>query len=431
MNSKPVNYKEAVEYIESIPKFTQKHTQEHTREFLERLGRPAFDRKVVHVAGTNGKGSVCAYIQAILEAEGKKTGFFTSPHLISINERIQIGREPIDNEKFYQVFEHVYDVVKKMEEEGIPHPSYFEFLFGMGLSAFEKSDVEYIVLETGLGGRLDATNAFPCPALTVITSISLDHTMILGNTIEQIAAEKAGIIKEGCPVISYDNTKEVNEVIKNKAKQMHAKVTFVNSAGIRVLQESLNGESFSYRSSDGRWYEKIEIPLLGRHQINNAALALETLNVIKNYYCISDFQTEDGMRKTIWRGRIEILEREPMVICDGAHNPDGAKSLLSFLQNNFTNQRLIYIMGVLSDKDYEQMVQILAPAADKIYTVAPDNPRALSSRELCNCISKYHQNVEERQRLAECLSEVRQKAEKDDVIIICGTLSFQNELINQ
>ena len=144
MNSKPVNYKEAVEYIESIPKFTQKHTQEHTREFLERLGRPAFDRKVVHVAGTNGKGSVCAYIQAILEAEGKKTGFFTSPHLISINERIQIGREPIDNEKFYQVFEHVYDVVKKMEEEGIPHPSYFELLFGMGLSAFEKSDVECI-----------------------------------------------------------------------------------------------------------------------------------------------------------------------------------------------------------------------------------------------------------------------------------------------
>ena len=128
MNSKPVNYKEAVEYIESIPKFTQKHTQEHTREFLERLGRPAFDRKVVHVAGTNGKGSVCAYIQAILEAEGKKTGFFTSPHLISINERIQIGREPIDNEKFYQVFEHVYDVVKKMEEEGIPHPSYFELM---------------------------------------------------------------------------------------------------------------------------------------------------------------------------------------------------------------------------------------------------------------------------------------------------------------
>ena len=296
---------------------------------------------------------------------------------------------------------------------------------------FLDKKVDVVLLETGMGGRLDATNVVKKPIATVIASIGMDHMQFLGDTLEKIASEKAGIIKEGCPVISYDNTKEVNEVIKNKAKQMHAKVTFVNSAGIRVLQESLNGESFSYRSSDGRWYEKIEKPLLGRHQINNAALALETLNVIKNYYCISDFQTEDGMRKTIWRGRIEILEREPMVICDGAHNPDGAKSILSFLQNNFTNQRLIYIMGVLSDKDYEQMVQILAPAADKIYTVAPDNPRALSSRELCNCISKYHQNVEERQRLAECLSEVRQKAEKDDVIIICGTLSFQNELINQ
>ena len=172
------------------------------------------------MAGTNGKGSVCAYIQAILEAEGKKTGFFTSPHLISINERIQIGREPIDNEKFYQVFEHVYDVVKKMEEEGIPHPSYFEFLFGMGLSAFEKSDVEYIVLETGLGGRLDATNAFPCPALTVITSISLDHTMILGNTIEQIAAEKAGIIKEGTPVIFDGNDEQLPRLSKIRRKSI-------------------------------------------------------------------------------------------------------------------------------------------------------------------------------------------------------------------
>ena len=424
-------YEEAAAYIEEIPKFTKKHTLEHTKLFLKRLGNPAVDRKIVHVAGTNGKGSVCAYLQAILMAEGKRTGFFTSPHLVSVNERIRMDNVQIDNKTFLEVFRKVLKTVRRMVEDGIEHPSYFEFLFGMGMTAFAETDVEYIILETGLGGRLDATNVVKKPIATVIASIGMDHMQFLGDTLEKIASEKAGIIKEGCPVISYDNTKEVNEVIKNKAKQMHAKVTFVNSAGIRVLQESLNGESFSYRSSDGRWYEKIEIPLLGRHQINNAALALETLNVIKNYYCISDFQTEDGMRKTIWRGRIEILEREPMVICDGAHNPDGAKSLLSFLQNNFTNQRLIYIMGVLSDKDYEQMVQILAPAADKIYTVAPDNPRALSSRELCNCISKYHQNVEERQRLAECLSEVRQKAEKDDVIIICGTLSFQNELINQ
>ena len=412
-----MNYEEAMNFIQNTNKFGSVLGLDNIR--------------VVHIAGTNGKGSTLAFLAGIFRESGYRAGRYVSPASFSYEERFRINEENISKKDLCFYMEKIKNVAEEMVKDGLSHPTMFEIETALSFLYFLDKKVDVVLLETGMGGRLDATNVVKKPIATVIASIGMDHMQFLGDTLEKIASEKAGIIKEGCPVISYDNTKEVNEVIKNKAKQMHAKVTFVNSAGIRVLQESLNGESFSYRSSDGRWYEKIEIPLLGRHQINNAALALETLNVIKNYYCISDFQTEDGMRKTIWRGRIEILEREPMVICDGAHNPDGAKSLLSFLQNNFTNQRLIYIMGVLSDKDYEQMVQILAPAADKIYTVAPDNPRALSSRELCNCISKYHQNVEERQRLAECLSEVRQKAEKDDVIIICGTLSFQNELINQ
>ena len=195
----PRDYQEAVEYIEELPKFTKKHTLEHTKEFLEKLGNPCMDRKVIHVAGTNGKGSVCAYIQAILEAEGKTTGFFTSPHLVKINERIQMNRKPVDDDTFYRVFTKVVIAAKEMEEEGSGHPSYFEFLYGMGMTAFEEMDVEYIVLETGLGGRLDATNSFANPVLSVITSISLDHTDILGDTIEKIAAEKAGIIKKNIP----------------------------------------------------------------------------------------------------------------------------------------------------------------------------------------------------------------------------------------
>ena len=426
-----MNYEEAMNFIQNTNKFGSVLGLDNIRELLERLGNPQDQLKVVHIAGTNGKGSTLAFLAGIFRESGYRAGRYVSPASFSYEERFRINEENISKKDLCFYMEKIKNVAEEMVKDGLSHPTMFEIETALSFLYFLDKKVDVVLLETGMGGRLDATNVVKKPIATVIASIGMDHMQFLGDTLEKIASEKAGIIKEGCPVISYDNTKEVNEVIKNKAKQMHAKVTFVNSAGIRVLQESLNGESFSYRSSDGRWYEKIEIPLLGRHQINNAALALETLNVIKNYYCISDFQTEDGMRKTIWRGRIEILEREPMVICDGAHNPDGAKSLLSFLQNNFTNQRLIYIMGVLSDKDYEQMVQILAPAADKIYTVAPDNPRALSSRELCNCISKYHQNVEERQRLAECLSEVRQKAEKDDVIIICGTLSFQNELINQ
>ncbi|WP_410075320.1 bifunctional folylpolyglutamate synthase/dihydrofolate synthase [Anaerostipes sp.] len=426
-----MNYEEAMNFIQNTNKFGSVLGLDNIRELLERLGNPQDQLRVVHIAGTNGKGSTLAFLAGIFRESGYRAGRYVSPASFSYEERFRINEENISKKDLCFYMEKIKNVAEEMVKDGLSHPTMFEIETALSFLYFLDKKVDVVLLETGMGGRLDATNVVKKPIATVIASIGMDHMQFLGDTLEKIASEKAGIIKEGCPVISYDNTKEVNEVIKNKAKQMHAKVTFVNSAGIRVLQESLNWESFSYRSSDGRWYEKIEIPLLGRHQINNAALALETLNVIKNYYCISDFQTEDGMRKTIWRGRIEILEREPMVICDGAHNPDGAKSLLSFLQNNFTNQRLIYIMGVLSDKDYEQMVQILAPAADKIYTVAPDNPRALSSRELCNCISKYHQNVEERQRLAECLSEVRQKAEKDDVIIICGTLSFQNELINQ
>lgn len=426
-----MNYEEAMNFIQNTNKFGSVLGLDNIRELLERLGNPQDQLRVVHIAGTNGKGSTLAFLAGIFRESGYRAGRYVSPASFYYEERFRINEENISKKDLCFYMEKIKNVAEEMVKDGLSHPTMFEIETALSFLYFLDKKVDVVLLETGMGGRLDATNVVKKPIATVIASIGMDHMQFLGDTLEKIASEKAGIIKEGCPVISYDNTKEVNEVIKNKAKQMHAKVTFVNSAGIRVLQESLNGESFSYRSSDGRWYEKIEIPLLGRHQINNAALALETLNVIKNYYCISDFQTEDGMRKTIWRGRIEILEREPMVICDGAHNPDGAKSLLSFLQNNFTNQRLIYIMGVLSDKDYEQMVQILAPSADKIYTVAPDNPRALSSRELCNCISKYHQNVEERQRLAECLSEVRQKAEKDDVIIICGTLSFQNELINQ
>ena len=426
-----MNYEEAMNFIHNTNKFGSVLGLDNIRELLERLGNPQDQLKVVHIAGTNGKGSTLAFLAGVLRESGYRAGRYVSPASFSYEERFRINEENISREDLCFYMEKIKNVAEEMVKDGLSHPTMFEIETALSFLYFLDKKVDVVLLETGMGGRLDATNVVKKPIATVIASIGMDHMQFLGDTLEKIASEKAGIIKEGCPVISYDNTKEVNEVIRKKAEQMHAKAVFVNSAGIRVLNESLDGESFSYRSSDGRWYEKIEIPLLGRHQINNAALALETLNVIKNYYCISDFQTEDGMRKTIWRGRIEILEREPMVICDGAHNPDGAKSLLSFLQNNFTNRRLIYIMGVLSDKDYEQMVQILAPAADKIYTVAPDNPRALSSAQLCKCVSKYHQDVEERQRLAACLKEVKQKADKDDVIIICGTLSFQNELINQ
>lgn len=423
-----MNYEEAMNFIQNTNKFGSVLGLDNIKELLKRLGDPQDQLKVVHIAGTNGKGSTLAFLAGVFRESGYRAGRYVSPASFSYEERFRINEENISKEDLCFYMEKIKKISEEMVEDGLSHPTMFEIETALSFLYFLDKKVDVVLLETGMGGRLDATNVVKKPIATIIASIGMDHMQFLGDTIEKIAAEKAGIIKEGCPVIAYDNAKEVNEVIKEKAKLMHSKITFVNTEGIRILDESLEGESFSYRSSDGRWYEKIEIPLLGRHQINNAALALEALNTIKNYYCISEFQTEDGFRKTIWRGRIEILSKDPMVICDGAHNPDGAKSLLNFLQNNFTNRRLIYIMGVLSDKDYEQMVEILAPMADEIYTVAPDNQRALKSSDLAACVRKYHQNVKERQRLAPCLDEVKQQVEKDDVIIICGTLSFQNEL---
>lgn len=204
-----MKYEEVVRYIEDIPKFTKKHTLLHTREFMRRLGNPCQGRKVLHVAGTNGKGSVCAYMQAILLFEGKRVGFFTSPHLVKLNERIRINGKDIDDDTFCRIFAKVRQVAEELEKEGLEHPSYFEFLYGMGMLAFEENDAEYIVLETGLGGRLDATNSFEHPFLSVITSIGLDHTEILGDTIEKIAGEKAGIIKKAYRYFLTDLMKEV------------------------------------------------------------------------------------------------------------------------------------------------------------------------------------------------------------------------------
>ncbi len=255
-------YEEAAAYIEEIPKFTKKHTLEHTKTFLKRLGNPAADRKIVHVAGTNGKGSVCAYLQAILMAEGKRTGFFTSPHLVSVNERIRVDNIQIDNETFLKVFRKVLKIVRQMVEDGIEHPSYFEFLFGMGMTAFAETDVEYIILETGLGGRLDATNAIDNPALAIITSISLDHTAILGDTIEKIAGEKAGIIKPGVPVLFDGSSKKAAEVIKAKASELGVSCREVTKNAYEIQKVHRKYIAFSRRSA----YDKdviFQVPMCG------------------------------------------------------------------------------------------------------------------------------------------------------------------------
>ena len=383
-------YEEAAAYIEEIPKFTKKHTLEHTKMFLKRLGNPAADRKIVHVAGTNGKGSVCAYLQAILMAEGKRTGFFTSPHLVSVNERIRVDNIQIDNETFLKVFRKVLKIVRQMVEDGIEHPSYFEFLFGMGMTAFAETDVEYIILETGLGGRLDATNAIDNPALAIITSISLDHTAILGDTIEKIAGEKAGIIKPGVPVFFDGSSKKAAEVIKAKASELGVSCREVTKNAYEIQEVHRKYIAFSRRSA----YDKdviFQVPMCGCYQAMNAELALEASEYLLAGEEIHMDRWKEALAELHWKGRMERVGAH--ITVDGAHNPGAMEAFVESVKALDESERgeMVLLFSAVSDKKYDQMIEYLCENLDvKAYVVTQiEDERGVPAEELADVFRRY------------------------------------------
>lgn len=431
MTEKFLGYRGAVDYIEELPKFTKKHTLEHTKEFLRRLGNPCADRKVIHVAGTNGKGSVCAYIRAILETEGKKTGFFTSPHLIKINERIQIGDASISDEMFCKVFSEVYDVVMAMEEEGIAHPSYFEFLYGMGMKAFAHSDVEYIVLETGLGGRLDATNSFACPVLTVITSISLDHTDILGETIEEVAAEKAGIIKPGIPLI-YDGSNEVAaRVIRETAGRVGASCREITKNAFEIQEVTRKYIAFSRRNAydnytdDNIW----QVPICGIYQAMNAEIAIEAAEELLKEEVHKD-RWKEAVASIRWKGRME--EAGEHFIIDGAHNPGAIEAFVESVQVLEEENNLpVVIFSAVADKKYEKMIEYLCEhLPSKAYIVTEiEDKRKVSARELGNIFRKYTEvKVIEAKCIKDAVQNAYEEREGTGYIYCLGSLYLAGEV---
>lgn len=355
-----MQYNDMVSYIADIPKFTKKHSLEHTRDFIRRLGNPCHDRKIIHVAGTNGKGSVCAFMQAILLCEGKSVGFFTSPHLVRINERIQMNGQQISDENLLLCFEKVKEVVDQMVNEGMEHPSYFEFLYGMGMLAFEKSKVEYIILETGLGGRLDATNSFLHPVMTVITSIGLDHMGILGNTVTEIAGEKAGIIKKGVPVVFDGNSEEANRVILKTAENQEAPCRKIGKDAFEILEITDKQVAFSVLNE----YDKNTFWTVrgtGVYQAMNATLAIHAAKeVLENP--INEEKWQQAVANVCWPGRME--EVLPDVILDGAHNLPAIERFVESLGWQKKEGKRIILFSAVEDKDYEQMIELLCKESD-------------------------------------------------------------------
>lgn len=374
-------YEKAVQYIEEIPKFTTKNKLEHTRKCLDILGSPEKDKKIIHVAGTNGKGSVCAFLSTMLEEGGFTCGLFTSPHLVKINERFQINEVMVSDEEFLDAFCKVKELADRLTEEGDYHPTYFEFLFLMGMLVFQKAEVDYIILETGLGGRLDATNSVLNPIACVITSISLDHVEYLGDTIEKIAGEKAGIIKKGVPVIFDGNQEKAARVIKERAEELGCPWYQVMDTQQSMLAYTPEGISFA---SDSRVYGRTElfIPFIARYQMMNAALALETMGALKAHHGLEKETLVQGMRNTRWQGRMETIL--PGVIVDGAHNEDGIARFVETVRYFQKDYSITLLFTTVSDKDFTDMISEICRglAFDHVVTTEIQGSRKQSAKEL-------------------------------------------------
>ena len=424
-----MNYREIVDYIEEIPKFTSKNPLDHTKALLKCLGDPQNQMQVIHVAGTNGKGSVCAYLDSMLRAGGYKVGLFTSPHLVKINERFKINGEMISDERFVKAFEEVQKIIKKAQEDGLDHPSYFETLFLMGMVVFKEANVDYVVLETGLGGRLDATNTVDHPLACIITSISLDHVEYLGDTIEKIAGEKAGIIKPGVPVIFDGNQEEAEKVIKNRAKELGCPYYEVKQASQKMTSYTPDGISFTY---DSKIYGTIDlfIPFIAKYQMMNASLAVETMGVLKEVHKIEKETLKAGMEHTKWQGRMETVL--PGVIVDGAHNEDGIAKFVETVRYFQDDYPITLLFTTVSDKDFKDMIQKICNGLhfSNVYVTEIWGSRKQSSTELAELFRENGCKQVYAEPDCEKAFELAYAKKGDGLLFVVGSLYLVGEIKN-
>ena len=345
-----MNYQEAIEYIHDTYRFGSKLGLQNIRRLLEKLGNPEKDLRVIHVAGTNGKGSVCSMLQSILTEAGYRTGLYTSPYIQSFNERIRIGNTMIPDEDLASITSEIKQAVDSMLQEGHPHPTEFEVVTAIGFQYFLREKVDVLILEVGLGGRGDSTNVIKKPLASVITPVDYDHMDQLGDSLEAIAGEKAGIIKQGCPVIVGKQDPKAMKVIKKTAEEKNAPYYSALPEKLIIHESLLQGQNFSV-ILNGVAYDQLRVALPGLHQVDNCLLVLKTLQVLQNsdMLQISDQALRSGLEKVRWMGRLEILQHNPLFIIDGAHNIAGARSLAGSIQLLLPNQKVTFITGMLSD----------------------------------------------------------------------------------
>lgn len=422
-----MKYQEAMEYIEACAGYGIVPGLDTIRELLFRLGNPERELSFIHIAGTNGKGSTLFFVSNILAANGYRVGRYLSPTIFEYRERFQMNGKPISKAAFGRLTERVAEAAEAMAAKGHPHPTPFEIDTALAFLYFKEKNCDFVVLETGLGGLMDATNVVENTRVTILTSISRDHMAFLGESLAEIAAQKAGIIKKASYVVALEGEPEVEEVIREAVEERQAKeVSFVHKADLRNCHYGLEKQRFSYKN-----YKQMEITLAGQYQLVNAALALEAVEALKKQgVSLKEEKIRQGLAVGNWPARFQILQKKPYFIVDGAHNEGAAKELRKSLEFYFTNKRILYIMGMFRDKECAKVIDLTCDLADHIITVqAKGNSRALPALELATLISEKHPKVTVADSVEEAVELSLLLADKDTVIVAFGSLAYLGDCI--
>lgn len=419
-----MTYENAINKIHSLLSFGSRPGLDRILTLLDRMGNPQDKLKYIHVAGTNGKGSVCAMLSSVLVAAGYKTGLFISPYITDFRERIQINGEMISKKVLAEAVESTFPLIEQLQSEGIVITE-FEYVNALEFYIHANENCDVVVLETGMGGLLDCTNVIKPPLCSVITTIGLDHTAVLGDTIEKIASQKCGIIKSGSAAVTSVQDENAMNVIEQTANRLDVPLVKSESIKISVKSESLEGSVFEY---NGR---EISLGLAGEHQLENAKTALAALESVRSRGLleISNDNISKGISKAVNPARLELLSKNPVVILDGAHNPNGIEALKSAVKKFLDDKKIICIMGMLSDKDIDSSIRLLEGVFESVYTVPVDNPRAISSQELAEKCRGCFKTVTAFDSAEKAFDKAFDEAQKSGkAVLICGSLYLAGEI---
>ena len=413
----------AENYYHSLLTFGIMPGLDRIRLLLERLGNPQNSLRCIHVAGTNGKGTVCSFIASVLKTAGYKTGLYTSPYIVDFRERIRVDGEMISENELDEVTQTVKKEIEKLRREDVIITE-FEAVTAAAFLHYKTSGCDFVVLETGLGGRFDATNVIERPLASVITSVSLDHVNILGNTLGEIAYEKCGIIKNDCPVVTNSaQDADVIRVIKEQSEVRNSALTVADVSAIRVLDETIKGSDIFY---SGR---SVFVPFPGKHQTENCITALTVIDLLKEQgIAISENAIREGIAKTRNPARCEVVSEKPLVILDGCHNEDSARALCAVMEKNLKGKKISAVMGMMADKDIDKVLLLMLPYFDKVYTVTPSNPRAIKADELASKINRFEHKAESFDSIYDAYDYALKNTDVNDVLIVCGSLYLCSDI---